>query len=431
MPITLKFKADYFMPVQSAFIQSPALQTMYVGGQGSGKSFAFQHKAMLQYLGRKGKANIQIGYPTYDMGKRTFVKDFTKLLQKRKIRFAYNKSDHTFESKYGFLKLITLDNPDAIIADNLTDVGIDELDALDYADAKQVYYNFLGRLRGCKDPQLFITTSPEGFRFTHELANSGNVSVFTASTRNNDRLPNKDAFINARIEAFGNNPLLIAQYIDGEFVNVRAGRAYYAFNRAQNSVLDTAMGSPIYIGMDFNVNPMTAVIGRFEAGVLTIVNELWLTDSNTFAMGEKIRSLYGNSLVNIFPDSTANSRKTSASQTDISILKGFGFNVYNRSANPLQIDRVNVVNRALVDGFGKVSLKIDSRCKHLIEDLEQVTWRENGDRRLDDSNHQRTHISDALGYLAVGLFGLMQQPASPASGTGVKFQTTMMTGGIR
>jgi hypothetical protein len=413
----ITFEDSYFMSKQWDFIQCDDSFQMYVGGKGSGKTFAFLHKTLIQLvkrysMGIKGGGAIQIGYPTYDMAKRTFVPEFSDLLDNCNIDYEYLKADRVFNTQCGTVKIMSLDNPSRIIADNLTDVGIDELDSLDYEYARQSYLNFVSRLRKVKDPVLYITTSPEGFRYTHELAESGNFTVFRASARDNDRLPNREGFIQQQIEAYGNNPLLIAQYIDGEFVNTRAGRAYYAYDRILNTVPDKEIAilkeGTIYIGMDFNVNPMTAVISCYRGGVLYVYDEIWLKDSNTFQMCDEIKRRYGSTPCSIFPDSTGGARKTSATQTDLSILRSYGYNVISRNTNPLQIDRVNVVNRALKDGKGLTKLYVSSNCKHLIEDLEQVTWREKGDRRLDDSNRNRTHISDALGYLCVGVFGLVQ-----------------------
>ena len=102
----------------------------------------------------------------------------------------------------------------------------------------------------------------------------------------------------------------------------------------------------------------------------------------------KLKGLSG---AKIIPDSTARNRKTSG-QSDIEILKSFGFTVES-TYNPFVGDRVNNTNRLL--GTGKV--EIDPKCKKLINDLEKVVWKNN---KLDQSgeNKHLTHVSDALGY---------------------------------
>ena len=43
---------------------------------------------------------------------------------------------------------------------------------------------------------------------------------------------------------------------------------------------------------------------------------------------------------------------------------------------------------------------IHPRCKELIKDFEQVTYKENSQVIDKDRDPKRTHLSDALGYLA-------------------------------
>jgi hypothetical protein len=48
-------------------------------------------------------------------------------------------------------------------------------------------------------------------------------------------------------------------------------------------------------------------------------------------------------------------------------------------------------------------MRVDPRCKHLIQDLERVHWAADANGNLmndlDKSDKKRTHLSDALGYL--------------------------------
>jgi hypothetical protein len=61
---------------------------------------------------------------------------------------------------------------------------------------------------------------------------------------------------------------------------------------------------------------------------------------------------------------------------------------------------------------GERKLFVASHCKELIRDLEQVVWKEdkggNTTGMIDKSDGQRTHISDALGYLVYQEFKLAQ-----------------------
>lgn len=196
------------------------------------------------------------------------------------------------------------------------------------------------------------------------------------------------------------------RFRDGEFGESGEGQAYYSFQREINvHAFDKnyAVGT-LMIGMDFNVNPMTAVVGYFQAGKFYIMDELYLGNSDTYKMSDElIRRGYKGALV--FPDSTGSNRKTSG-RSDHLILKDAGFTIKD-TRNPFVKDRVNNVNRLLRDG----SIIIDPKCKKLIQDLEKVVWDgQDLDKRSDES---LTHISDAMGYWCWSMDNMVYRTPAP------------------
>jgi hypothetical protein len=182
-----------------------------------------------------------------------------------------------------------------------------------------------------------------------------------------------------------------ARFKDGQYADSGEGQAYYAFQREINvHAFDKkdAVGT-IMVGMDFNVNPMTAVVGYYQNNKFYVIDEIWLENSDTYKMSaELIKRGYKGSWV--YPDSTGKNRKTSG-RSDHIILKEDGF-IVKETRNPFVKDRVNNVNRLLKDG----RIVIDPRCKRLIQDFERVVWDgQDLDKRSDAA---LTHISDALGY---------------------------------
>lgn len=179
----------------------------------------------------------------------------------------------------------------------------------------------------------------------------------------------------------------------GLFSNDDDGLAYYAFDRDKN-VKEIPPESFKYhgqkaIGMDFNVMPMTAVIGFYIGKTFYVISEAFLENSDTYKMTDYLIKS-GHAGANVYPDSTGRNRKTSG-KSDHKILEDAGFSIMG-TRNPLVIDRVNNVNRLLSEG----RLIISPKCKKLINDLEKVSWKD-GD--LDQkSDKMLTHISDALGY---------------------------------
>jgi hypothetical protein len=68
-------------------------------------------------------------------------------------------------------------------------------------------------------------------------------------------------------------------------------------------------------------------------------------------------------------------------------------------ANPQIRDRVNLTNAMLRSAGGDIGLVVDRKCKELIKDLEQVSYKEDSNQIDKDRDRMRTHLSDALGYL--------------------------------
>jgi len=179
------------------------------------------------------------------------------------------------------------------------------------------------------------------------------------------------------------------RFLEGQFTDDSDGAAYYSFDREKHVKPVKKVPGTLLIGMDFNVMPMTAVIGQYYNETFHIFDEVFLENSDTFKMVDHlIKHKYRGMVI---PDSTGKNRKTSG-KSDHRILEEAGFQIpYVR--NPLQFDRVNNINRLLTDN----RIIIDPRCKKLIGDLEKVSWKDN---KLDQkTDPMLTHISDALGYM--------------------------------
>lgn len=112
----------------------------------------------------------------------------------------------------------------------------------------------------------------------------------------------------------------------------------------------------------------------------------------------------------VYGDATGDSRNTAASRTDWKIIEDFfkgkqaalRTKMHRVSSNPPVKDRINCVNAKLCNSLQQRRLLIDPRCRQLIRDLEQVTWKTDANGNplveLNKSDPMRTHTSDALGY---------------------------------
>jgi hypothetical protein len=155
--------------------------------------------------------------------------------------------------------------------------------------------------------------------------------------------------------------------------------------------------------MDFNVNPMTAVISQRAGGQCHVLDEIVLPNSNTQEMMDEINRRYAGREGVVHPDPSAASRKTSApaGETDLTIIERAGWTVYRNSPYKL-IDRINSVNAMLLNAQGARRLLISPSCRHLIKAIDALTYKDG--TKIPDKRFGLTHITDALGYLIMAVF---------------------------
>jgi hypothetical protein len=182
-----------------------------------------------------------------------------------------------------------------------------------------------------------------------------------------------------------------------------SGRVYYPFDRKVH-VGEYAFDPNNYIivGQDFNVDPMSSVIMQVnrDTGELWVIDEIMLRQSNTQEVVDELERRYWRLFPNrvvMFPDPAGGNRSSSRGESDIQIFREKGLqNIHFHKKHPLVSDRINAVNSMLKSADGTVRLRIDKRCKHLIESLEQVIYKP-GTREVDKSQGNE-HIADAIGY---------------------------------
>ena len=165
--------------------------------------------------------------------------------------------------------------------------------------------------------------------------------------------------------------------------------------------------SPILLGVDFNVDPMSGICAVKDSDTLYVFDEIMLTGgATTWDFAEEVTRRYGvDRRVIACPDPTGGARKTSGvGATDHSILRRSGFNVSSPKA-PWKIrDKITAVNTALLDASGSRRTFIHPRCKQLIKSLRTLTYAPN--TGLPNKNLGVDHAFDAFGYLCLQQFNL-------------------------
>lgn len=196
------------------------------------------------------------------------------------------------------------------------------------------------------------------------------------------------------------SPKMFAQEYLASFESVSA-RVYENYDRVENACdIDEDWGkADIHVGMDFNVNPMTAVISVIERGTMYIFDEIVEKNSNTQEMSMAIKKRYPGATVYVYPDPTGNKRQTNAvtGQTDFDILRKNGFIVCAPKHPYPTKDKFNTVNSALCNAKGERKVYIGKdKCPHLKKAWDGYAYKDNGDT---DKSSGLDHISDAAAYL--------------------------------
>lgn len=201
------------------------------------------------------------------------------------------------------------------------------------------------------------------------------------------------------------------QEYEARFVNY-SGIIYYGFKREESVLRHDGDRSVIHVGMDFNLDPMSAVLMTRKGDTLHVFDEIVMFGSNTDEMVAELRERYGNGTIVIYPDPASRQRKTSAGgRTDLSILQNAGFEVRVRNSHAAVRDRINAVNSRLLSNDGVRRLYVDPKCKKVIESLERHTYKEGTSQPEKDGFD---HMNDALGYAVEYLFPIRKATAPQA-----------------
>lgn len=180
-----------------------------------------------------------------------------------------------------------------------------------------------------------------------------------------------------------------------------SGRVYYAFDRnihLGDYKFNPAL--PIWIGQDFNIDPMSSVIMQPQPnGEVWVVDEMVIYGSNSQEVGEELGKRLWRHIkqVTLYPDPAGANRSHGRGESDLDILRDAGFRrMKYRKKHPRQSDRINAVNRMFKAADGSIKMRVDRSCKHTINALEQTIYKP-GTREIDKKAGIE-HAADGLGY---------------------------------
>lgn len=371
----------------------------------AGRRFGKTHLAIRTLAKWASEPDREVWYlaPTYRQAKMIAWKKLKKKLVDLRWVQKINESELTITLKNN--SVISLKGADAY--DSLRGAGLDGL-ILDEAAViePEAWFEVLRPMLSDKQGKALFITTPAGMNWFYELYQNHTIDPdhwesFQFTTIDGGNVPQEE-IEQARRDL--DERTFRQEYL--ATFETFSGRIYYAFDRKLNVI--EAEPTPqdlsvLYIGMDFNIDPMSAVIAIRNKDDLCIIDEIRLFSSNTNEIVLEIASRYPKSKIWVFPDPAARQRKTSAGGlTDLTILQNSGFVVKCPNAHTPVRDRINAVNSRLCDSTGQRHLFVTKNCKYTIEALERHVYKEGSTQPDKDSGYD--HFSDAIGYLVDFLF---------------------------
>lgn len=398
---------------QSEIFGDPSRFRVLVAGRRFGKTHLACVELIVAAIESPGSTSWYVA-PTYRQGKEIAWRQLKRLLPSEYVLKA-NETELSIRLANGSeIGLRGADNPDS-----LRGVGLDFVVLDEFAWIAEDAWNKVIRpaLADREGRALFITT-PRGFNWAYDtysevVGGREGWRGWTFTTEEGGQVsPAELEEARAALD-----PRIYAQEFRASF-EVLTGRVYSNFSRELfpagnlDPTIEDSEDEPLLVGMDFNIDPMSAVLA-IPAGRECLVIDAWeIPTSNTQEMAAELRVVYPDRRIIVYPDPSGRARRTSApvGQTDFTILSRAGFEIRAPNAAPLVVDRVNNTQAMLVAANGERRLRVHPRAQVLIRALDGLVYKPGTSQ--PDKSLGLDHITDALGYLLWQEFNVLEDNAA-------------------
>lgn len=301
----------------------------------------------------------------------------------------------------------------------------------------------LSRLRESRYIKGLITSTTNGEDWAYERfvknARRGQLLYGSLHARTSDSLRHgiiSQQYYDGMVSSY--SPLMAAQELEAQHVNVASGRAYYSaseLNRRHVAPWGDSKPNrdrPLIVGCDFNFDPAPHVWMVGQIGPSGIVDpkdgiyfdekihwfgEIARNRASTPLMAQVLVQQYPDFVYRIFGDrSGARATTSNAGKFDYDqireVIHQNGQTALidsDQSNNPLVRNRVENMNRLFCNAMNEVRQTYNpSTCPHFDADVKMVGWKQTvrtGQGKLDHGgNLKLTHATDGGGYAMWKLF---------------------------
>lgn len=400
-------------PKQLQWWNLPNFVKVLVGGFGAGKT-AIGAKRIISSAIENAPCPVAAVSPTYPLSRQTIIATIKSYLAgKRSIYgrqfwWKFNESTKEFKIRFRGRDALIIcysgDKPESLRGPNLASAWIDE----PFLQDEEVFRQMIARVRhpNAVHRELFLTGTPEQLNWGYDVCvgtykDRLDVGVVHSSSRDNKALDK--GYVQRLIGAYEGRAA--EAFVDGQFVNLSTGAVFYGFDMARN-VRDLPLPdlrvTELGVGMDFNVNPMAAVVFWRQGPHMHFIEEIELPNADTEYMCSTLREKYGERLVNVYPDASGNQRHTNApgGRSDFWYIKNAGYTINVKDENPKRKDSFNAVNGKLNPKVGEPTITISPKCVKLIKYLMTYTHEDMN----TEEQKKMSHLLDAFRYPPSYLF---------------------------
>ena len=400
------------LPAQRDFLADTHRIVGYIGGFGSGKSWALAAKILFLGMANPGSV-IMACEPTFPMIRTVLIPALDGALAHWDIEYTFRASpqpEYTINLPSGTVTVLcqSAENYQRIRGQNIAAAVWDECDTSPTETAQKAGEMLLARMRTGNFNQLAVASTPEGFRWAYRTfieQDGPDKKLIKVRTKDNPNLPPE--FIPSLERNYP--PQLIAAYLNGEFVNLAQCSVFPDFDRSRHyAEIKPEEHETVFAGIDLNVgNCVVQMLVRRDSGFY-FFDEHIFRDTQQIAEGlkERYQHWFDSDQLTLIPDAASKQRSTAAAQeSDLGILKRAGHHVVVQQSNPLIQDRVNACNVLI----SQDRVFMGNRNKHLRRSFEQWAYDEKGKPEkggvgMDDLSH----AADAATYALFRLAGIRQ-----------------------
>jgi hypothetical protein len=404
-------------PWQTRAYLDPARFRVLIAGRQSGKTH-WGRSVIVTAATRAPRQLVDYFAPTFDMARDIMWEPLKAVLPPGYIKRISEGRMRILLHNHSRIRLLSAEVIERAKGVGRHKVVIDEFVQMDKALWYEAIRPSLSATGGSAD---FLST-PKGYNWGYDLYLRGlnpeypSWSSHTVTSLAAGLIPAED-IAEARATL---DPRTFRQEYEASF-EALGGRVYDRYDRRlfPDGNLDPSVVDypdlPLIVGMDFNVNPMTATLGTRHGDEYHVFRALQLMTSNTDELARVIREYAGDQRpVHVCPDPSGRSRSSSAARydvTDFTILEEQGFFVDAPFKAPLVTDRINNTQSNLGSANGRRRVRIHPSCAETLgRCLDGLTYKEG--TSLVDKASGLDHLPDALGYVLWQEFNLLNRPTT-------------------